>query len=217
MLGAGAVDLSGLPAARLRALARYGMGAKAQTLRRLAEPRRTATLVATVVALEAATVDDALDVFDLLMATKVLRPSQRAAAADRLGKMAELENASRVLARVGARLLSVLEESSEHLDLASVWAELEQVATRDRIVDAVAKVAELVPDEGGADGAMREQMTRRFRTVAPFLRLLATTISWGATVAGQPVLDALAGLSGLRGRRKVRREEIDEALVPVSL
>lgn len=50
MLGAGAVDLSGLPAARVRALARYGLGAKAQSLRRLAEPRRTATLVATVAA-----------------------------------------------------------------------------------------------------------------------------------------------------------------------
>ena len=65
MLGAGAVDLSGLPAARVRTLARYGMGAKAQTLRRLAEPRRTATLVATVAALEADAIDDALDLFDI--------------------------------------------------------------------------------------------------------------------------------------------------------
>ena len=216
LLGAGAVDLSGLPAARVRALARYGMGAKVQTLRRLAEPRRTATLVATVAALEADAIDDALDLFDLLMVTKIQRPSQRAAAADRLMKMAELEKASRVLARVGARLLNVLEESGEQLDVASVWAALEQVAARDRIVDAVAKVAELVPDDTGADGAMREQMTRRFRTVAPFLRLLATTIPWGATAAGQPVLDALAALNGLHGRRKVRREEIDEALVPAS-
>ncbi len=100
MLGAGAVDLSGLPAARVRALARYGLGAKAQSLRRLAEPRRTATLVATVAALEADSVDDALDLFDLLMATKVLGPSRRAAAAERLAKLPELEKASSVLARV---------------------------------------------------------------------------------------------------------------------
>jgi hypothetical protein len=60
-LGAGAVDLSGLPAAQVRTLARYGIGAKAQTLRRLAEPRRTATLVAMAAALEADAVDDALD------------------------------------------------------------------------------------------------------------------------------------------------------------
>jgi TnpA family transposase len=213
-LGARAVDLSAVPPARVRALARYGIGAKAQSLRRLAEPRRTATLVATVTALEANAVDDALDLFDLLMTTRVLDPSRRAAVAERLAKMPELEKASGVLARVGARLLRVLEESGDQVDVAAAWAALEQVAARDRIADAVAKVGELVPDESGADGAMRGQMARRFRTVAPFLRLLATTIPWGATAAGQPLLEALARLDGLRGRRKVRREEIDEALVP---
>ncbi len=165
-------------------------------------------------ALEAAAVDDALDLFDLLMATKVLGPSRRAAAAERLAKMPELEKASSVLARIGQTLLRVLEESGEQIDVAAAWAALEQVAARDRIADAVAKVDELVPDASGAEGAMREQMSRRFRTVTPFLRLLATTIPWGAMPAGQRVLDSLAGLDGLRGRRKVRQEEIDESLVP---
>jgi hypothetical protein len=45
-VGAGAVDLSGVPATRLLALARYGVTAKAAALRDLAESRRTATLVA---------------------------------------------------------------------------------------------------------------------------------------------------------------------------
>jgi len=212
--GAGSVDLSSLPPARVRGLARYGVGATAYTLRRMVEPRRTATLVATVAALEAGAVDDALDLFDLLMSARVLGPSRRAAAADRLAKMPELENASRVLARVGQALLVVLEGSGEQVDVAAAWVALEQVASRDRIAEAVAKVGELVPDEFGVAGAMREQMTRRFRTVAPFLGLLATAIPWGATPAGRPVLDALAGLDALRGRRKVRREEIDAALVP---
>ncbi|MGP5220776.1 MULTISPECIES: Tn3 family transposase [Micrococcaceae] len=213
-LGAGAVDMSEVPAARVRELARYGLGAKAQSLRRLAEPRRSATLVATVAALEAAAVDDALDLFDLLMTTKVLGPSRRAAAAERLAKMPELEQASSILARVGQTLLRVLGESGEQVDVVAAWAALEQVAARDRIADAVAKVGELVPDQRGAAGAMREQMARRFRTVAPFLRLLSTTIPWGAIPVGQQVLDALSGLDGLRGRRRVRREEVDEALVP---
>ena len=213
-LGAGAVDLSAVPPARVRALARYGIGAKAQSLRRLAEPRRTATLVATVMALEANAVDDALDLFDLLMTTRVLGPSRRAAAAEQLAKMPELEKASRVLARVGARLLRVLEESGDQVDVAAAWTTLEQVAARDQIAEAVATVGQLVPEGSGTEGAMREQMARRFRTVAPFLRLLATTIPWGATAVGQPLLEALAGLDALRGRRKVRREEIDEALIP---
>lgn len=214
--GAGAVDLSMVPPARVRSLARYGLGSKAQTLSRLAEPRRTATLVATVAALEASTVDDALDLFDLLMATKVLGPSRRAAAAERLAKMPELEKASSVLARVGAELLRVLEDAGESLDVTAAWTALEKITTRDRIVDAVAKVGELVPDGTSAEGAMREQMSRRFRTVAPFLKLLGTTIPWGATPVGERVVEALVGIDGLHGRRKVRREEIDEVLVPPS-
>lgn len=214
--GAGAVNLAMAPPARVRSLARYGLGSKAQTLGRLAEPRRTATLVATVAALEALAVDDALDLFDLLMATKVMGPSRRAAAAERLAMMPELEKASSVLARVGAELLRVLEAAGESLDVAAAWAVLETITTRDRIVDAVAKVGELVPDGTSAEGAMREQMARRFRTVSPFLKLLGTTIPWGATPSGERGVTAVAGLDELHGRRKVRREEIDEALVPPS-
>lgn len=78
-------------------------------------------------------------------------------------------------AQVGQALLRVLEESGEQVDVAAAWAVLEQVATRDRIFDAVAKIGELVPDTSGVEGAMREQMARRFRTVGPFLRLPAST------------------------------------------
>jgi Domain of unknown function (DUF4158) len=51
-LGAAAADVSALPGNRLLALARYGVSAKAPALRELAEPRRTATLVATISHLE---------------------------------------------------------------------------------------------------------------------------------------------------------------------
>ena len=44
-VGAGDVDVSGVPATRLVALARYGVTAKATALRDLAESRRTATVV----------------------------------------------------------------------------------------------------------------------------------------------------------------------------
>jgi TnpA family transposase len=149
-----------------------------------------------------------------LMAARVLGPSKRAAQAERLARMPALEKASSVLARVGAELLRVLDEAGEHVDVASAWVALERVAARDRITEAVATVGAIVPDDVGAEGAMREQMARRFRTVAPFLDLLASAIPWGSTTAGRGVLAALAGLDALRGRRKVRREEIDAGLVP---
>ncbi|MET9248024.1 DUF4158 domain-containing protein [Nonomuraea sp. NPDC003709] len=65
-LGAGVVATDPVPAVRLGALARYGLAAKAPTLRDLAEHRQGATLLATVRHLETSSVDDALDVLDLL-------------------------------------------------------------------------------------------------------------------------------------------------------
>ena len=71
-LGAGEVELPDVPPAKVAALARYGLSAKATALRELSPKRRAATLLATVRQLEVDAVDDALDLFDLLMATKLL-------------------------------------------------------------------------------------------------------------------------------------------------
>ncbi|GGT22425.1 hypothetical protein GCM10010271_27270 [Streptomyces kurssanovii] len=59
-LGAGAVDVRRVPAARMTGLARYGLTSKAPTLKRLEVTRQTATLLAAVRHLETATVDDGM-------------------------------------------------------------------------------------------------------------------------------------------------------------
>ncbi len=51
-------------------LARYGMSAKVPELRELAEPRWTSTLVATIRHLEQKAIDDAPDLFAVLMQKK---------------------------------------------------------------------------------------------------------------------------------------------------
>jgi hypothetical protein len=80
-VGAGRADLSAVPVKRLSVLARYGLTAKAPLLRELADPRRTATLLAAARHPEAAAVDDALDLFDLLMATRLIALARRASGA----------------------------------------------------------------------------------------------------------------------------------------
>jgi TnpA family transposase len=214
-LGAGAVDVSGVPASRLQVLARYGIKAKSQRLRRLAEPRRTATLVAAVWSLESRAVDDALDLFDVLITRRVVNPSRRAVAEDRAKRMPELEKASTVLARVSRALAEVLDVDDENvvLDVEAVWVALEQVAPREQIAAAAAKVGELVPAEVGEQSELREQMSRRYRTVAPFLPLLGAALPLLATAEGTAVLAAAQGLGGMRQRRRVRREEVDTSLV----
>lgn len=71
-----------IPTNRLQVLARTGMGSKATALARLSEPKRTATLVAVVRHLEAVAVDDTLDLFALLIATRFQPGSPRFGRAD---------------------------------------------------------------------------------------------------------------------------------------
>jgi hypothetical protein len=88
LLRLGRVNVSRVPANRLSALARYGLGSKAMTLQRTAEPKRTALMTAVMRSLEAAALDDALDLFALLMATRLFSPARRASDRDRLAMLA---------------------------------------------------------------------------------------------------------------------------------
>ena len=58
--------------------------------------------------LEAAAVDDTLDLFALLMATRLFSPARRASAEQRLAMLPRLEKASKTVARAGRVLLDQL-------------------------------------------------------------------------------------------------------------
>ncbi|GAA0951873.1 hypothetical protein GCM10009576_074080 [Streptomyces rhizosphaericus] len=93
----GRVNLSRVPVNRLSALARYGQLSTAQTIDRAPEPRRTALLTAVVRQLEAQAVDDALDLFAVLMANRLISPARRALDRERLAMLPQLEKAARIL------------------------------------------------------------------------------------------------------------------------
>ena len=67
-----------VPPRRLGELARYGMSAGATLIRRHPDGRRLVTLLATVRHLEAKSVDDALELLDLLMTAELLNNAQTA-------------------------------------------------------------------------------------------------------------------------------------------
>jgi hypothetical protein len=97
--GAGRVEVEPVPAVKLASLARYGMASKAPTLRDLEERRQTATLLATVRHLETASIDDALDVLDLLITSNLLAKAERAGKAEQLRTLPKLRSAARHGAR----------------------------------------------------------------------------------------------------------------------
>jgi hypothetical protein len=72
-LGVSDLDLSGLPDGRLRVLARYASGARAQVFQRMPAERGIATLLAFACALQAYAHDDVLDVLDMLLTDLLAR------------------------------------------------------------------------------------------------------------------------------------------------
>ena len=83
---------------RLVDLARYGMTANARTLRRHPRSRRLATLLATVVALEAKATDDCLELLDLLMVTELLGKAERESVKEKARRHPRLARAPAKLA-----------------------------------------------------------------------------------------------------------------------
>lgn len=75
--GMGEVDVSAIPPRRLAELSRYGIDGKASLLKRHGDSRRLATLLATSVYLTSRAVDDALDLLEVLIATKLLARAER--------------------------------------------------------------------------------------------------------------------------------------------
>ncbi|WP_405393899.1 Tn3 family transposase [Streptomyces gougerotii] len=220
----GRVRLSQVPPNRLAALARYGLGSKAASLERAEEPKRTAMLTAVMRHLEAKAIDEALDLFQVLMATRLISTAKRKTEKDRLSTLPQLEKASRVLARAAKVLFEELELVETHdadLDTAALWAAVEEVAPRAAVMSAAALVVSLVPeDEGSADVAMRAALTTRYNTVRPFLALLGESKALQAAPPGTRVLAGVQRLPAL-ARRRVKDKpllprEVDDKLVPAA-
>ncbi len=216
-LQAGGLDLWRVPPVKLAELARYGITSHAPTLRRLAEPRRTATMLATVRHLENASVDDALTLFEVLMSTKLLA---RAARADDKARLKTMPRLRRAAATVACAVSVLMDTPVEELDpavpvsVAQAWERIEKVVTREDLVKALADLSEVLPEgsEEDAETAWRALLDR-YATVRGFTSLLAEVVPWGATRAGVAVVEALRELPKVQARRKPGPEHIDAGLL----
>ncbi|MGH4007657.1 MAG: DUF4158 domain-containing protein [Pseudonocardiaceae bacterium] len=109
-IGLGEVDLGVVPQRRVVELARQGMTSNATDLRRMMPySKRLATLLATVVYLEAKATDDALELFDVIMTSELLARAERQSNADKLSRYARLGKDARRLAAAVSVLLEARE------------------------------------------------------------------------------------------------------------
>ncbi|WP_331736650.1 Tn3 family transposase (plasmid) [Streptomyces canus] len=222
--GMGELDVSGIPPRRLAELSRYGVDGKASLLRRHGDSRRLATLLATAVYLTSRAVDDALDLLEVLIATKLLARAERETAKQKLKTLPRMERAG---IRLATAFRVVFDTTSEQVDtesgeisppevatLTAMWERIEEVVPREELAAAIAALFELAPPiDSDADEAWRTMLVTRFPTVRPFLALLVQVVDFGATPEGLPVLKALKSLPDLMGRKKVSPDEIDTSLL----
>jgi TnpA family transposase len=214
-VGAAALNIDAhVPRRRIVDLARYGMTARAQALRRHGAERRLATLVATVAYLEARSVDDCLELLDLLMATELLGKAEAAADKERVRRHPALARHSARLAAAVEVLLEVTDAGGE-LTLEQVWESIEAVVPRRQLRESVDAVSDMVPPPGSdADAEMRARLTERIATVTPFLKILTEVITFGCTPEGEAALAAMRALPRLLDRRtKVTAADIDHELL----
>jgi hypothetical protein len=141
-LGAEAV----VPPRRLSELARYGMTADTWLIRRHPDDRRLATLLATARLLEAKSVDDALELLDLLMSAELLGRAQREADRDKARKHPRLARAS---ARLAVAVEALFESDGwgapdDEPRVSQIWEAIEAVVSRADLRAALTVVSETV-------------------------------------------------------------------------
>lgn len=170
-----------MPAGRLRALARYGLAAKAQTLRRLTPDRRTATLLAAVWQLERDATDDALIVLDQVTGQLLLQAS-REHKERRSKQLPDLDQAAH---RLRAAVLVLLDPPAGGVD--ELWNAIGQHVSRRDLecaADPVARLAEQLDPADGQDTAFREELLRRYPSLRRFLPALLETVAFDAARPG---------------------------------
>jgi TnpA family transposase len=192
-----------VPPRRLADLARYGMTASASLIRRHPEGRRIATLLATVRLLEAKSVDDALEMLDLLMSAELVGRARTASDKDKARRHPRLARASARLAVAVEALFDAdgWDGAGEETRLSQVWEAIEAVISRAELRAALEVVSESTPPPDAEDPDWRAALVGRYQVVAPVLKVLPGVITFGASADGAAVLAAMQALPGVLGYR----------------
>ncbi|MFV2197854.1 Tn3 family transposase [Nocardiopsis sp. LOL_012] len=193
-----------VPPRRLGELAKYGMRADASALRRHSDGRRLATLLATVRHLEGKSVDDTLELLDLLMTTELVNKARNTSDKEKVRKHPKLaRSAARLAVAVQALFASDAWGGPDgQVQVDQVWEAIEEVTSRTELRAALALVNE---NAGPADAAepddWRSELVGRYTTVSGFLKVLPQVIAFGANAEGTPVLEAMEALPDVLAHR----------------
>ena len=178
-----------VPPGRVAALARFATVAKAQAVARLPKERRAATLLAFVRTLDASAQDDVLDLFDIVVTT-LFADAAKVGKRTRLRTIRDLDAAALQLRQAGGVLMDDTVEDGAVRQAAFA------VVPRAVLVAALEQIDAIVRPPGDLYFTELRAQSGKLR----FLPALLRSVTFGATPAGQPILDAVRHLRGTDGR-----------------
>lgn len=183
-----------LPRTRVQQLARHANTVDAQTIARLTDERRHATLLAFLVTLEATATDDVLDLFEIVM-TRMVNEAQKQRQEMRKRGARDLDAAALTLRKAWA-----IARASQAQGKDGIAAALDELTPA--VIDgAIVKIDNLTRDP---DDPYFEEIIALHRRIQRFLPALARTLPFGANPAAQPLLAALRYLRTADGQAKPR-------------
>jgi hypothetical protein len=153
--------------------------------------RRIATLLAFVSVYEVNSLDDALDVLDMLI-TEIAAQAKRLGQKHRLRRLRDLDQAALTLREACSILLDPHYPDRQLRDAIFECIPAARMCQAVETVDALARPAK---------DNYRQELVERYQRVRRFLPSVLRQVQFHATTAGQPVLDALEFLRSIDGKR----------------
>jgi TnpA family transposase len=207
-INAGTLNVSWLAPDRLKKLARHAALSKAYSLDRLESPRKWATLAAFTYTYEGRAIDDALDLYDTLVQSRLTRAGNQGEK-KRIRTVRDLDVAARRLGEVGSLLLSL--NPDEPVILSQVFF---NTITREQLATAITQIDNLtrLPDDN-----YYELLLNHYQQFRRFLPTFWHTLAFEGLESETDLLTAVAFLKGLEARelpgmkKSDRQRIVDEA------
>jgi TnpA family transposase len=197
------LDISGIPLVRLKNLARNAAQISVYKIARMPEDRRLASLAAFAHTFETIALDDALDVFDLLI-SDIAAEAKKIGRENRLRTLKDLDRAAIALVEACALLLD------EKHTVDDLREEIFSQIPRTQISRSIEMINDLArPPE---DNFHDEMVAQYDRLRLPLSRLL-DGIDFKAAPAGTPVVKALNFLRTLEGTKKQKLKDAPVGVV----
>ncbi len=180
-LGVSDLLLDQVPPGRLKALARYAAAARAQAIARMPDERRMATLLAFAHTFEVVALDDALDLFDLVM-HDLIREATSTGEKTRVRTLRDLDAAALQLRTACQVLLDARIADTGLRRVIFARVPPESLVAASRAVETLTR-----PE----DDQYYPELIERYQSVRRFFPAFLHTVQFHSTPAGRPLLAAL--------------------------